>query len=57
MKKQVKQYVQQMEEGAKDRRRVLKEFSRMLDDQVWILSDFLSLADFWQDYFDLKFGA
>ncbi|KAG6482972.1 SPX domain-containing membrane protein OsI_21475-like isoform X1 [Zingiber officinale] len=34
MKKQVKQYVQQMEEGAKDRRRVLKEFSRMLDDQI-----------------------
>lgn len=57
MKKQVKQHVQQMEEGAKDRRRLLKEFSRMLDDQVWILSDFLPLADFWQYYFELKFGA
>ncbi|XP_074563267.1 SPX domain-containing membrane protein OsI_21475-like isoform X2 [Curcuma longa] len=34
MKKKVKQYVQQMEQGGKERRHVLKEFSRMLDDQI-----------------------
>lgn len=37
MKKKVKQYAQQIEEGAQDRRYVLKEFSRILDNQVWQL--------------------
>ncbi|XP_042498624.1 SPX domain-containing membrane protein At4g22990-like isoform X2 [Macadamia integrifolia] len=34
MKKKVKQYAQQIEVGAQDRRYVLKEFSRMLDNQI-----------------------
>lgn len=34
MKKKVKQYGQQLQEGEKDRRRVLKDFSKMLDDQI-----------------------
>ncbi|XP_010255559.1 PREDICTED: SPX domain-containing membrane protein At4g22990 [Nelumbo nucifera] len=34
MKKKVKQYSQQMQVGAQDRRHVLKEFSRMLDTQI-----------------------
>lgn len=34
MKKKVRQYVQQIETGGKNRPQVLKEFSRMLDDQV-----------------------
>lgn len=34
MKKKVKQYVQQSQAGGNDRRQVLKEFSRMLDDEV-----------------------
>ena len=34
MKKKVKQYVQQTQTGGKNRDQVLKEFSRMLDDQV-----------------------
>ncbi|MCL7023770.1 hypothetical protein MKW94_027539 [Papaver nudicaule] len=34
MKKKVKQYAQQIEVGAQDRRHVLKEFSRMLDEQI-----------------------
>ncbi|XP_026407016.1 SPX domain-containing membrane protein At4g22990-like [Papaver somniferum] len=34
MKKKVRQYAQQMEVGAQDRRHVLKEFSRMLDKQI-----------------------
>ncbi|KAI3835416.1 hypothetical protein MKX03_034506 [Papaver bracteatum] len=34
MKKKVKQYAQQIEVGAQDRRHVLKEFSRMLDKQI-----------------------
>lgn len=34
MKKKVKQYAQQIEVGALDRRHVLKDFSRMLDTQV-----------------------
>ncbi|XP_062222448.1 SPX domain-containing membrane protein OsI_08463-like [Phragmites australis] len=34
MKKKVKQYVQQTETGGKNREQVLKEFSRMLDDQI-----------------------
>uniref|UniRef100_A0A453QID5 SPX domain-containing protein n=1 Tax=Aegilops tauschii subsp. strangulata TaxID=200361 RepID=A0A453QID5_AEGTS len=33
MKKKVKQYGQQLQQGEKDRRRVLKDFSKMLDDQ------------------------
>ncbi|KAG6526484.1 hypothetical protein ZIOFF_016469 [Zingiber officinale] len=53
MKKKVKQYVQQMEQGGKERCHVLKEFSRTLDDQVWISSGFLFiLAYFGQDYFE-----
>jgi hypothetical protein len=38
MKKKVKQYGQQLQQGEKDRRRVLKDFSKMLDDQVMILN-------------------
>lgn len=42
MKKKVKQYGQQLQEGEKDRRRVLKDFSKMLDDQtlasLWIFN-------------------
>ncbi|XP_058104729.1 SPX domain-containing membrane protein At4g22990-like [Magnolia sinica] len=34
MKKKVKQYAQQIQEGVQDRRHVLKEFSRMLDNQI-----------------------
>lgn len=34
MKKKVKQYVQQTQTGGKNRDKVLKEFSRMLDDQI-----------------------
>ncbi|XP_039134480.1 SPX domain-containing membrane protein OsI_21475-like isoform X1 [Dioscorea cayenensis subsp. rotundata] len=34
MKKRVRQYAQQVEAGRKDRRQILKEFSRMLDDQI-----------------------
>ncbi|KAH9721703.1 SPX domain-containing membrane protein [Citrus sinensis] len=34
MKKKVKQYAQQIEVGAQDRRHVLKDFSRMLDNQI-----------------------
>ncbi|XP_043698292.1 SPX domain-containing membrane protein At4g22990-like isoform X1 [Telopea speciosissima] len=34
MKKKVKQYAQQIEVGAQDRRHVLMEFSRMLDNQI-----------------------
>ena len=38
MKKKVKQYGQQLQQGEKDRRRVLKDFSKMLDDQVMLLN-------------------
>ncbi|KAL5212174.1 hypothetical protein ABZP36_023021 [Zizania latifolia] len=34
MKKKVKQYGQQLQHGEKNRRRVLKDFSKMLDDQI-----------------------
>ncbi|XP_057976752.1 SPX domain-containing membrane protein At4g22990-like isoform X3 [Malania oleifera] len=34
MKKKVKQYAQQIEVGTQDRRHVLKDFSRMLDNQI-----------------------
>lgn len=34
MKKKVKQYAQHIQIGTQDRRHVLKEFSRMLDNQV-----------------------
>lgn len=34
MKKRVNQYVQQTQQDGKDRRQVLKEFSRVLDDQI-----------------------
>lgn len=34
MKKKVKQYGQQIEVGTQDRRHVLKDFSRMLDNEV-----------------------
>lgn len=40
MKKKVKQYAQQMEVGTQDRRHVLKDFSRMLDNQVYIAPPF-----------------
>lgn len=39
MKKKVKQYGQQLQHGEKDRRRVLKDFSKMLDDQVMLRID------------------
>lgn len=42
MKKKVRQYAQQIEVGTKDRRQVLKDFSRMLDNQVRYVHDFLS---------------
>jgi hypothetical protein len=38
MKKRVRQYGQQMEQGTQDRRHVLKDFSRMLDNQVFVVS-------------------
>lgn len=34
MKKKLKQYAQQIEVGIQDRRHVLKDFSRLLDNQV-----------------------
>ncbi|KAK3141747.1 hypothetical protein QOZ80_4BG0337840 [Eleusine coracana subsp. coracana] len=34
MKKMLKQYVEQMQQGDKDHKQVLKEFSRILDDQI-----------------------
>lgn len=34
MKKKVRQYAQQIEVGAQDRRHVLKDFSRMMDNQI-----------------------
>ncbi|KAI0499372.1 hypothetical protein KFK09_020275 [Dendrobium nobile] len=34
MKKKVRQYAEQTQNGGKDRRQVLKDFSRMLDDQI-----------------------
>jgi len=34
MKKMLKQYVEQTQHGGKDREHVLKEFSRILDDQI-----------------------
>lgn len=37
MKKRVRQYAQQIELGTQDRRHVLKDFSRMLDNQVCYL--------------------
>lgn len=40
MKKKVKQYAQQMEAGTLDHRYVLKDFSRMLDNQVFIAHPF-----------------
>lgn len=36
MKKKVKQYVHQLRQGGKDRRQIVKDFSKMLDDQVTI---------------------
>ncbi|CAN6274939.1 unnamed protein product [Urochloa humidicola] len=41
MKKKVKQYVQQTQTGGKNREQVLKEFSRVLDDQIEKLVLFL----------------
>lgn len=41
MKKKVKQYGRQIEVGSLDRRHVLKDFSRMLDHQVFLLFFFL----------------
>jgi len=38
MKKRVRQYAQQIQLGTQDRRHVLKDFSRMLDNQVFLLS-------------------
>jgi hypothetical protein len=35
MKKMLKQYVQQTQHGGKNREQVLKDFSRILDDQVY----------------------
>ncbi|XP_073055693.1 SPX domain-containing membrane protein At4g22990-like isoform X2 [Primulina eburnea] len=41
MKKKVKQYANQIEAGALDRRHVLKDFSRMLDKQIEIIVLFM----------------
>ncbi|WJX71338.1 hypothetical protein P8452_55340 [Trifolium repens] len=41
MKKRVRQYGQQMEQGTQDRRHVLKDFSRMLDNQIETIVLFL----------------
>jgi len=38
MKKRVRQYAQQIQQGTLDRRHVLKDFSRMLDNQVFAVS-------------------
>jgi len=38
MKKRVRQYAQQIQLGTQDRRHVLKDFSRMLDNQVFLFS-------------------
>jgi arginyl-tRNA--protein-N-Asp/Glu arginylyltransferase len=34
MKKKVNQYVHQLHQGGKNRRQIVKDFSKMLDDQV-----------------------
>lgn len=39
MKKKVKQFSQQIKVGGQERRHVLKEFSRILDDQVCDFSE------------------
>lgn len=36
MKKKVKEYADQIQAGALNQRYVLKDFSRMLDKEVWI---------------------
>ena len=41
MKKKVKQYVQQTQNGRRNHEQVLKEFSRMLDDQVCFSAELL----------------
>ncbi|XP_045811620.1 SPX domain-containing membrane protein At4g22990-like isoform X2 [Trifolium pratense] len=41
MKKRVRQYAQQIEQGTQDRRHVLKDFSRMLDNQIETIVLFL----------------
>ena len=38
MKKKVKKYGHQLQQGEKDRRQILKDFSMMLDDQVMPLN-------------------
>ena len=47
MKKKVKQYAHQIESGSLDRRHVLKDFSRMLDNQVcfylYVVADFCGM--------------
>lgn len=40
MKKKVRRYARQIEGGAQDRRQVLKDFSRMLDNQVYEVLQF-----------------
>ncbi len=42
MKKKVRQYAQQIEVGTQDCRQVLKDFSRMLDNQVGYVHVYLS---------------
>ena len=41
MKKKVKQYAHQIEVGTQDRQHVLKDFSRMLDNQVCCVHVFI----------------
>ena len=49
MKKKVKQYAQHIENGTLDRRQVLKDFSRMLDNQVEkMIWECLRLSDHFQ---------
>lgn len=44
MKKKVKQYANQIESGALERRYVMKDFSRMLDMQVISISKIIDIV-------------
>lgn len=55
MKEKVNQYSVDLRNGTKDeRKRILKEFSEMLDRQVSFMLSFESFNgyNFWQDYID-----
>lgn len=55
MKKKVKQYAQQIENGVLDRRHVLKDFSRMLDNQVSL--NFSYLKCYWWNILEVFFNC